>query len=54
VETVLEAKATNRNSRLQLSTTTKGVVWLDQVSAMPLDTYKVGLYLEFDYFYQIR
>ncbi|CAJ2671848.1 unnamed protein product [Trifolium pratense] len=40
VETVLEAKATNGNSRLQLTTTTKGVVWLDQVSAMPLDTYK--------------
>ncbi|MCH94263.1 alpha-L-arabinofuranosidase-like protein, partial [Trifolium medium] len=54
VEAVLEAKATNGNSRLQLTTTTKGVVWLDQVSAMPLDTYKVGLYLEFDYFYQRR
>ncbi|AES81079.1 putative non-reducing end alpha-L-arabinofuranosidase [Medicago truncatula] len=40
VETVLEAKATNPNSRLQLTTTTKGVIWLDQVSAMPLDTYK--------------
>ncbi|KAJ1433984.1 Glycoside hydrolase superfamily, partial [Sesbania bispinosa] len=40
VETLLEAKATNRNARLQLTTTTKGVIWLDQVSAMPLDTYK--------------
>ncbi|XP_057437861.1 alpha-L-arabinofuranosidase 1-like [Lotus japonicus] len=40
VETLLEAKATNHNSRLQLTTTAKGVIWLDQVSAMPLDTYK--------------
>nr|KYP64032.1 Alpha-L-arabinofuranosidase 1 [Cajanus cajan] len=40
VETLLVAKETNRNSRLQLTTTTKGVIWLDQVSAMPLDTYK--------------
>ncbi|OIW03236.1 hypothetical protein TanjilG_08398 [Lupinus angustifolius] len=40
VETLLEAKATNHNSRLQLTTTTKGVIWLDQVSAMPVDTYK--------------
>ncbi|TKY62770.1 Alpha-L-arabinofuranosidase 1 [Spatholobus suberectus] len=40
VETLLVAKATNPNSRLQLTTTTKGVIWLDQVSAMPLETYK--------------
>ncbi|KAI5422298.1 aspartate-semialdehyde dehydrogenase-like protein, variant 2 [Lathyrus oleraceus] len=40
VEVVLEAKATSRNSRLQLTTTAKGVIWLDQVSAMPVDTYK--------------
>ncbi|KAK7377980.1 hypothetical protein VNO80_03416 [Phaseolus coccineus] len=40
VETLLVAKATDHNSRLQLTTTTKGVIWLDQVSAMPLDTYK--------------
>ncbi|KAL2320581.1 hypothetical protein Fmac_029550 [Flemingia macrophylla] len=40
VETLLVAKETNHNSRLQLTTTTKGVIWLDQVSAMPLDTYK--------------
>ncbi|KAK7290735.1 hypothetical protein RIF29_05366 [Crotalaria pallida] len=40
VETILEAKATDHNSRLQLTTTTKGVIWLDQVSAIPLDTYK--------------
>ncbi|KAG4393582.1 hypothetical protein AAZX31_03G104900 [Glycine max] len=40
VEKILVAKATDHNSRLQLTTTTKGVIWLDQVSAMPLDTYK--------------
>ncbi|XP_014491305.1 alpha-L-arabinofuranosidase 1 isoform X2 [Vigna radiata var. radiata] len=40
VETLLVAKATDHNSRLQLTTTTKGVIWLDQVSAMPVDTYK--------------
>ncbi|XP_050915342.1 uncharacterized protein LOC127130362 [Lathyrus oleraceus] len=40
VKAVLEAKATSRNSRLQLTTTAKGVIWLDQVSAMPVDTYK--------------
>ncbi|OMO72911.1 hypothetical protein CCACVL1_17527 [Corchorus capsularis] len=40
MEVILEAKSTNHNSRLQLTTTKKGVVWFDQVSAMPLDTYK--------------
>ncbi|QCD97122.1 alpha-N-arabinofuranosidase [Vigna unguiculata] len=40
VETLLVAKATDHNSRLQLTTNTKGVIWLDQVSAMPQDTYK--------------
>ncbi|KAK3004193.1 hypothetical protein RJ639_018907 [Escallonia herrerae] len=40
VEATLEAKGTNPSSRLQLTTTKKGVIWLDQVSLMPLDTYK--------------
>ncbi|XP_022766566.1 alpha-L-arabinofuranosidase 1 isoform X2 [Durio zibethinus] len=40
MEVLLEANETNHNSRLQLTTTKKGVVWFDQVSAMPLDTYK--------------
>ncbi|CAA3003564.1 alpha-L-arabinofuranosidase 1-like [Olea europaea subsp. europaea] len=40
VEVVLEAKGTDHNSRLQLTTIKKGVIWLDQVSAMPLDTHK--------------
>ncbi|KAK6942092.1 Alpha-L-arabinofuranosidase, C-terminal [Dillenia turbinata] len=40
VEILLEAKETNPNSRLQLTTNRKGVIWFDQVSVMPLDTYK--------------
>ncbi|MBA0793319.1 hypothetical protein Gohar_017735, partial [Gossypium harknessii] len=40
MEVLLEAKETNHNSRLQLTTSKNGVVWFDQVSAMPLDTYK--------------
>jgi hypothetical protein len=41
VEQKLVAKGTNRTSRLQITTNKKGVVWLDQVSLMPEDTYKV-------------
>jgi alpha-N-arabinofuranosidase len=41
VEQKLVAKGTNRTSRLQIKTNKKGVVWLDQVSLMPEDTYKV-------------
>ncbi|KAJ6426070.1 hypothetical protein OIU84_026618 [Salix udensis] len=40
VEVLLEATGTNPNSRLQLTTSRKGVIWFDQVSAMPVDTYK--------------
>ncbi|KAK8649219.1 hypothetical protein V6N13_129953 [Hibiscus sabdariffa] len=40
MEVLLVAKETNHNSRLQLTTSKKGVIWFDQVSAMPLDTYK--------------
>ncbi|KAL8133586.1 hypothetical protein AgCh_008880 [Apium graveolens] len=40
VEVLLEAKETNHNSRLQLTASQKGVIWFDQVSLMPLDTYK--------------
>ncbi|XP_035544830.1 alpha-L-arabinofuranosidase 1-like isoform X1 [Juglans regia] len=40
MEVLLEANATNPNARLQLTTTRKGVIWFDQVSAMPNDTYK--------------
>ncbi|XP_026426649.1 alpha-L-arabinofuranosidase 1-like [Papaver somniferum] len=40
VELQLEAKGTDHYARLQLTTTKKGVIWFDQVSAMPVDTYK--------------
>ncbi|KAL5546895.1 hypothetical protein UlMin_006582 [Ulmus minor] len=40
VELQLDANGTNSNSRLQLTTTETGVIWFDQVSVMPLDTYK--------------
>lgn len=40
IEVALEAKMTNHNSRLQLTTNRKGVIWFDQVSLMPIDTYK--------------
>lgn len=42
-EVILEANGTDNGARLQLTTTKKGSVWFDQVSAMPLDTYKVHL-----------
>ncbi|EEE52698.1 hypothetical protein OsJ_35098 [Oryza sativa Japonica Group] len=40
LEQKLVAKGTNRTSRLQITTTKKGVVWFDQVSLMSADTYK--------------
>ncbi|XLS62051.1 hypothetical protein HN51_016279 [Arachis hypogaea] len=40
LEGILESKATNHNSNLQITTTTRAILWLDQVSLMPLDTYK--------------
>ncbi|XP_078438242.1 alpha-L-arabinofuranosidase 1-like [Wolffia australiana] len=40
IEFSLVSQATNPNSRLQLTTTRKGVIWLDQISLMPLDTHK--------------
>ncbi|MED6204765.1 hypothetical protein PIB30_012002 [Stylosanthes scabra] len=40
METTLEANGSSANSTIQLTTTKKGVLWLDQVSAMPLDTFK--------------
>ncbi|KAF8711410.1 hypothetical protein HU200_029442 [Digitaria exilis] len=36
----LVANGTNRTSRLQITTNKKGVIWFDQVSLMPADTYK--------------
>lgn len=46
MEVLLEAKDSNHNSRLQLTTSRKGVIWFDQVSLMPLDTYKVCNFLD--------
>ncbi|KAK1412988.1 hypothetical protein QVD17_34654 [Tagetes erecta] len=40
VEISLKANATNHNSRLELKTNRKGIIWFDQVSLMPTDTYK--------------
>ncbi|XP_010251797.1 PREDICTED: alpha-L-arabinofuranosidase 1-like [Nelumbo nucifera] len=40
VEILMVAQSTDHNARLQLTTTKKGIIWFDQVSAMPLDTYK--------------
>lgn len=39
-EIVLEAKGSDTNSRLQLTTSKRSTIWLDQVSAIPLDTQK--------------
>ncbi|KAI4341204.1 hypothetical protein MLD38_025957 [Melastoma candidum] len=39
MEVRLEATATNHNSRLQSTTNQQEVIWFDQVSAMPEDTY---------------
>lgn len=44
-EVVLEANGTDNSARLQLTTNQKGSIWFDQVSAMPVDTYKVCLLL---------
>uniref|UniRef100_A0ACD5YZR3 Uncharacterized protein n=1 Tax=Avena sativa TaxID=4498 RepID=A0ACD5YZR3_AVESA len=39
IEFHLKSSINNTNSRLQITTTKTGVVWLDQVSVMPSDTY---------------
>jgi alpha-N-arabinofuranosidase len=41
VDKRLVAQGTDRTSRLQITSKKKGVVWFDQVSLMPADTYKV-------------
>ncbi|CAA6669156.1 unnamed protein product [Spirodela intermedia] len=40
IELILVSKATNKDSRIQLTSNAKGIIWFDQVSVMPLDTYK--------------
>ncbi|XP_047943668.1 alpha-L-arabinofuranosidase 1-like [Salvia hispanica] len=39
MEMVLEAYGSDANSRLQLTTSKSSTIWLDQVSALPLDTH---------------
>ncbi|KAF0909703.1 hypothetical protein E2562_000040 [Oryza meyeriana var. granulata] len=39
VEFDLQSSERNTNSRLQLTTTKNGIIWFDQVSVMPSDTY---------------
>ncbi|CAL5071068.1 unnamed protein product [Urochloa decumbens] len=39
IEFHLKSSQNNTNSRLQLTTSKTGVIWLDQVSVIPLDTY---------------
>ncbi|KAL9239572.1 hypothetical protein vseg_013881 [Gypsophila vaccaria] len=39
IETILKATGSDPKARLQLTTTQNGTIWLDQVSAMPTDTY---------------
>lgn len=41
VEFDLQSSERNSNSRLQLTTRKSGIVWFDQVSLMPSDTYMV-------------
>ena len=41
MEVSLRATQSNANCRLQFTTSQTGTIWLDQVSAMPTDTYKV-------------
>ncbi|CAI9094735.1 OLC1v1030522C1 [Oldenlandia corymbosa var. corymbosa] len=40
IEMELKATASDTKSSLQLTTSKKGVIWFDQVSVMPQDTYK--------------
>ncbi|CAM8973381.1 unnamed protein product [Rhodiola kirilowii] len=40
VELLMEATESNYKSRLQLTTDKKGVMWFDQVSLMPIETFK--------------
>lgn len=40
MEVTLQAKGSDAKARLQLTTTRRGVIWFDQVSLMPTDTYK--------------
>uniref|UniRef100_A0A0C9QPK7 non-reducing end alpha-L-arabinofuranosidase n=1 Tax=Wollemia nobilis TaxID=56998 RepID=A0A0C9QPK7_9CONI len=39
-EFILKAAATDHYARLSLTSSQKGIIWLDQVSAMPMNTFK--------------
>ncbi|GLJ39664.1 hypothetical protein SUGI_0810870 [Cryptomeria japonica] len=39
-ELILKATATDHYARLSLTSSKKGIIWLDQVSAMPVNTFK--------------
>ncbi len=41
---VLTAKSTDHSARLSLTSYTRGVFWLDSVSAMPTNTFKVEVF----------
>jgi hypothetical protein len=45
VQFELFATGSTTNGRIQFTTKKKGVFWLDQVSLMPMDTYKVRFVL---------
>jgi hypothetical protein len=44
IEIQLFARGTCRTSRFELTTSKRGVIWIDQVSLMPSDTYKVNCF----------
>ena len=41
---VLSAKSTDHSARLSLTSNTRGIFWLDSVSAMPTNTFKVEVF----------
>lgn len=47
IEFHLKSSQTNTNSRLQLTTSKSGVIWLDQVSVMPSDTYMLHSFADY-------
>uniref|UniRef100_A0A0D9XWK1 non-reducing end alpha-L-arabinofuranosidase n=1 Tax=Leersia perrieri TaxID=77586 RepID=A0A0D9XWK1_9ORYZ len=49
IEMQLLAQGTCRTSRLELTSMEKGVIWFDQVSLMPSETYKGGCFVEGDW-----
>ena len=50
IEFNLKSRQNNTNSRLQFTTSKSGVIWLDQVSVMPLDTYMVSYCIHYCFY----